>query len=118
VVRRKKSEPLDPGTGGPLDQNSVVISYIRSSGVRRLEGVTFDRRSREVPRVEARENTWHIHQVGLARLTGGHALPQKGVNTLLTSRVSEIREIRARRLNAPTREVVSCEKCKEEVNHC
>jgi hypothetical protein len=43
---------------------------------------------------------------------------RKGVNTLLTSRVSGIREIGARRLNAPTREVASCEKCEEEVNHC
>jgi hypothetical protein len=60
----KKYEPLDPGTGGLLDQNSVVISYIRSSGVQRLEGVTFDHRSHEVPREEACENTWHIHQVG------------------------------------------------------
>jgi hypothetical protein len=46
-----ESEPLNPGMGGPLDQNSEEISYTRSSGVRRLEGATFDRRSREVPRV-------------------------------------------------------------------
>jgi hypothetical protein len=76
--RGEKSEPLDPGTGGPLDQNSVVISYIGSSGVQRLEGVTFDYRSHKVPRAEARENTWHIHQVGPTRLTGGHASPEKG----------------------------------------
>jgi hypothetical protein len=42
----------------------IGISYIGNSGVRRLEGVTFDRRSCEVPRAEAHENTWHIHQVG------------------------------------------------------
>jgi hypothetical protein len=76
--RGEKYELLDPGTGGPLDQNSMVISYFGSSGVRRLEGVTFDRRSCEVPRAEARENTWCIHQVGPVRLTGGHALPRKG----------------------------------------
>jgi hypothetical protein len=63
-IARIKSEPLDPGTGGTLDQNSVEISYIENSWVRRLEGVTFDCRSHEVLRAEARENTWHIHQVG------------------------------------------------------
>jgi hypothetical protein len=52
--------------GGPLDQNSVVISYFRSSGVRRLEGVTFDHRSHEVSRAKDHENMCHIHQVGPA----------------------------------------------------
>jgi hypothetical protein len=64
--------------GGPLDQNSMVILYIESLGVRRLEGVTFDRRSRKVPRAEAHENTWHIHQVGPAQLIGGHTSLGKG----------------------------------------
>jgi hypothetical protein len=36
---------------------------------------------------------------------------EKGVNTPLTSRVSGIRGIRARELDATTREVASCEKC-------
>jgi hypothetical protein len=62
----EKFEPLDPGMRGLLDQNSVEISYIGSSGVRRLEGVTFDHKIREVPRAEARENTWRIHKVGPA----------------------------------------------------
>jgi hypothetical protein len=56
-----ESEPLNPGTGGPLDQNSMEILYTRILEVRRLEGATFDRRSQEVLRVEARENTWYIH---------------------------------------------------------
>jgi hypothetical protein len=76
-TRGGESEPLNPGTGGPLDQNSMEISYTGSSGVRRLEGATFDRRSHEVPRAEARENTWYIHQVGPAWPTGGHASPGK-----------------------------------------
>jgi hypothetical protein len=63
--------------GGPLDQNSVEISYIGSLGVRRLEGTTFDRRSHKVPRDEACEKMWHLHQKGPARSTGGHALPRK-----------------------------------------
>jgi hypothetical protein len=41
---------------------------------------------------------------------------RKGVNTLLTSRVSGIRGIRARELDATTREVASCEKCEGKVN--
>jgi hypothetical protein len=41
---------------------------------------------------------------------------EKGVNTPLTSRVSGIREIRARELDATTCEVASCEKCERKVN--
>jgi hypothetical protein len=39
----------------------------------------------------------------------------EGVNILLTFRVSEVHEIGARRLEAPTREVASCEKYEKEV---
>jgi hypothetical protein len=34
------------------------------SGVQRLRGVTFDIRSREVPRAEAHVDTWQSHKVG------------------------------------------------------
>jgi hypothetical protein len=40
---------------------------------------------------------------------------RKGVNTSLTSRVSGIRRIRVRELEATTREVASCEKCEGKV---
>jgi hypothetical protein len=45
-----------------------------------------------------------------------HVALEKGVNTLLTSRVSGIREIQARELDATTHEVASCEKCERKVN--
>jgi hypothetical protein len=110
-TRGGESEPLNPGTGGPLDQNSVEISYTGSSGVRRLEGATFDRRSHEVPRDEARENTWYIHQVGPAWTR----VAWEGVNIMLTSRISEVHEAGARRIDAPTREVARCETYEKEV---
>jgi hypothetical protein len=72
--RGEKSEPLDPGTGGPLDQG--LIARIAHSEVRRLRGPLLDIRSHEVPRAEAQvRNTWQNHKVGPAWLTGGHALP-------------------------------------------
>jgi hypothetical protein len=43
-------------TGGPLDQEPHRLSHIQ--GVWRLRGVTFNIRSHEVPRVEARVDTW------------------------------------------------------------
>jgi hypothetical protein len=76
--RGEKSEPLDPRTGGPLDQNSVAISYIGSSRVRRLEGVTFNRRSHEVPRAEARVRTRGTSIKWGLWLTGGYASPREG----------------------------------------
>jgi hypothetical protein len=83
-TRGGESEPLNPGTGGSLDQNSVEISYTGSLRVQRFEGATFDRRSHKVLRAEARENTWHIHQLGPAWPTGGHASPEKEVKPSLT----------------------------------
>jgi hypothetical protein len=39
---------------------------------------------------------------------------RKGSQTITDFRVSEVREIGARRLDAPTREISSCEKCEKE----
>jgi hypothetical protein len=36
---------------------------------------------------------------------------EEGVNILLTSRISEIRETRVRELDGETHEVASCERC-------
>jgi hypothetical protein len=49
---------------------------------------------------------------------GGHVSFEMGVNILLTSCTSGSCNKGAQRLNAPTHEVASCEKCKEEVNYC
>jgi hypothetical protein len=49
--------------GGPLDQEPHRLSH---SGVQRLKEVIFDFRSSEVPRAEAREDTWQNHKVGPA----------------------------------------------------
>jgi hypothetical protein len=99
--------------GGPLDQN--LIARIVHSEVRRLRGPRLDIRSREVPRAEARVWTrgrttrWgpRDRQVDTRHL-------EEGVNTLLTSRVSGIREIRARELDIETCEVASSENARGE----
>jgi hypothetical protein len=40
---------------------------------------------------------------------------RKGSQTIADFRVSEVREVGARRLDAPTHEVARCEKCEKEV---
>jgi hypothetical protein len=48
---------------------------------------------------------------------GGHTSPWGRSLPIVDHRVSWIRERGAGRLNTPTREIASCEKCEKEVNH-
>jgi hypothetical protein len=53
---------------------------------------------------------WQNHTVGLgSRQADTHRL-EEGVNILLTSRISRIRETRVRELDDETRKVASCER--------
>jgi hypothetical protein len=52
-----------------------------------------------VPRAEARGNTWQNHKVGPGNRQADTRHLVEGVNTPLTSRISGIREIRARELD-------------------
>jgi hypothetical protein len=56
-------------------------------------------------------DTWQNHVVGPCDRQADTRHIVEGVNTPLTSRVSGIHEIRARELDATTREVASSEGC-------
>jgi hypothetical protein len=107
---------LDPGCERTI--GSGTPSHIAHSGVRRLRGPRLDCRSREVPRAEAQEKGHVEGPQGGAHVVDRrtHVVWGEGVNTLLTSHVLGIHEIRARGLIATTCEVVSCEKCERKVN--
>jgi hypothetical protein len=55
-------------------------------------------------------DTWQNHKVGPGDRQVDTCHLVKGVNTLLTSRVSGIHEIREREFNPSTCKVVSCDK--------
>jgi hypothetical protein len=56
-----------------------------------------------------------VHPLGGALVVDGWTcVAWEGVKILLTSRVLEVREVGARRLDAPTREVARCENRKKE----
>jgi hypothetical protein len=60
-------------------------------------------------------DTWKKHKVGPHDWQVNTRRLEEGVNTLLTSRISGIREVRARELDNETREVASCKKCEGKV---
>jgi hypothetical protein len=112
----ERRQPLDPGRRRTVGSGTPL--HIAHSGVQRLRGPYLDCRSREVPRVEAQEKGHVEIPQGGARVVDRRTRVVWGeeVNTLLTSRISGIRGIRARRLIATTCEVVSCGKCERKVN--
>jgi hypothetical protein len=61
---KEQGQPLDPENRRTV--GSGTPSPIAHLGVQRLRGVTFDIRSREVSRAEARVETWQNHKVGPA----------------------------------------------------
>jgi hypothetical protein len=83
------------------------ISALRVSGYK--GGIAWGVKSRSA-KLSMRD-TWQNHVVGPCDRQADMRHIVEGVNTLLTSRVSGIREIRARELDATTREVASSEGC-------
>ena len=104
----ERRQPLDPGRGRTA--GSGTPSPIVHSGVRRLRGPLLDIRSREVPKLGTRD-MWQNHKVGPGDRQADPCRLVKGVNTPLTSHVSGIHGIRARKLDAEPREVTSSKRC-------
>jgi hypothetical protein len=60
------------------------IAFRMHSGVRRLKGVIFNFRSREVPKDQDTRDTWQNHKVGPGNRQADTRHLVEGVNTLLT----------------------------------
>jgi hypothetical protein len=93
-TRGGESEPLNPGTGGLLDQNlrgDIVYREFEGSRGRSMKARRPNSQGGERQEV------------------------QKGSQTIADFCVSKVHEVGARRLDAPTREVARCEKCEKEV---
>jgi hypothetical protein len=88
----------------------------RVFGGSEVERSYFRLQSREVPRAEARRDTWQNHKVGPGSRPVDTRHTFGGVNTPLTSRVSGTREIRERKFEPSTREVASSENERRKVN--
>jgi hypothetical protein len=101
--------------GGPLDQEPHHIFHLRGLEVERSCFRHQKLRSHEVPKLGIRD-TWQNHTVVLGdrQADNGHILGE--FNTLLTSHISRIHEIRVHELNPLSREFTSSENERRKFN--